>query len=148
MTSLEDQFSQMVETVDGFFGRDQTPNQARKTFLKYRDESLQSVPSLDPALLRELPYYAALGFLGRVQFVDCPALDQFKAKPSQESLTKLRAAKALRMPPSADESWNFLSASHPEAALPVISLCAMGIRNKVIENALQPFQQVVKLPTP
>ncbi len=134
---LEDQFQQMVETVDGFFGRDKTPSQARASFRDYRDESLKTVPEMSPELLADNAFYAAIAFLGMTQLVDGPELKTFKAKPTPASLQALIAAGGLNLRRSALESWKYLLATHPEAAVMVIALCAKSAGHKVIENALK-----------
>jgi len=134
---LEDQFNQMIETVDGFFGRDKTPSQARASFREYRDESLKTISEMSAELLADNAFYAAIAFLGMTQLVDGPALKTFKAKPSPANLKSLIAAGGLNLRRSAAESWKFLMDNHPEAAAVVIALCAMSAGNKVIENALK-----------
>jgi hypothetical protein len=134
---LEDQFNQMIETVDGFFGRDKTPNQARAAFREYRDESLKGIPEMPAELLAENAFYAAIAFLGMTQLVEGKELDAFKDKPTAATLQKLVDAGGLNLRRSAVEGWKFLLASHPEAAVTVLALCAMSAGNKVIENALK-----------
>jgi hypothetical protein len=140
----EDEFNHMIEIVDGFFARDFTPVQARKEFAAFRNDSLAKVPEFAAELLEGYPHLAAVSFLGMVQFVEGAAFEEFKGNPSQESLTKLIAASGLQIRKSAHPSWEFLRKDHPAAALTVIVLCVLSIRNKTVANALSPFEPLAK----
>ena len=142
MTILDDQFEQMMETLKAFFDREMTLNMCRDEFRAYREESLRGVPAMDEALLKEHPYYAALGFLGHIQFVDGAEFKAFLKSPTAGTLAALRAAKALTMNPTAGPIWVALLAAHPEAALAAVALCAMGTKNADVAKALDSFKQV------
>ena len=138
LIDYQDQFDQMVENVGSFFGRDKIESAARRDFIKYRDEVLVEVPTMDADLLKTQPYSAAIGFLGKVQFEDGPALKEFKKDPTAVSLTRLRKSQGLRMADSAIGSWEFLDKGHPVAALAVIVLSSMAIKNAKVKHALKP----------
>ncbi len=136
MDDLKLQLTELVEQVESHFGRNKTEKMSRAEFAKFRDDILKEVPNMDE-LTKTHPFYAAVGFLGKIEYDDCEEIKAFSEKPSAALLAKLREKKAIRVASTARPSWDHLVKSNETALLTILALCYLAYKNPVVKNALK-----------
>ena len=136
MSSLAAQFEELVQSVEGYFSRNDPPKIARANFLRYRDDVLASISGMDEEFITQNPELVAGGFIDQFQFKPCAELKNFTQSPTALSFAALKAAKAIQITEEAKVAWTHLF-KYPEAAIVVVALCAMSEKNPVFLKVLK-----------
>jgi hypothetical protein len=132
------------EYIDSHFSGNKTEKEARLAFQTYRDDVLASVPSMDAEFIREQPACVAMGFLGKMDFVEGASLEKFVAMPSLETLAVLRKNAVVRVAESAREAWKYLVVTDENAACLVLGLCASTRKDRRVSSIKSPKATVSK----
>jgi hypothetical protein len=111
------------EYIDSHFAGNKTEKEARLAFQSYRDDVLTSVPTMDAEFIKEQPACVAMGFLGKMDFVEGASLERFIAQPNLDTLSVLRKNGVVRVAESAREAWQHLVLTDQNAACVVLGLC-------------------------
>jgi hypothetical protein len=122
------------EYIDSHFSGNKTEKEARLAFQSYRDDVLISVLTMDAEFIREQPACVAMGFLGKMDFVEGKNLESFMATPNLETLTVLRKNGVVRVAESARPAWQHLVAMDQDAACVVLGLCSSTRKDRRVSS--------------
>lgn len=133
---LEAQFDELLEQVESFFNR-KSEKEGIEALKDHRDQVLSQIPEMDEEILHSMPFYGAIGFLGKFRFVDCPETQTLERESSVELLNAVREKKALQLAENARDSWGHLLEKKPECLCVIVSLCYISTKNNKLNKRLQ-----------
>ncbi len=118
------------EYIDSYFSGNKTERESRLAFQGYRDDVLNSIPTMDAEFIREQPACVAMGFLGKLDFTEGASLIAFTANPNLDTLNGLRKSGSVRVADSARKAWEHLVRTDETAACVVLGLCSSARKHK------------------